>query len=49
MWFDSIDAIIKFAGADYENSVVPEKAQRVLSRFDARSQHYEVKIDNLKR
>ena len=48
MWFDSIDAIIKFAGDDYENSVVPEKAQRVLSRFDARSQHYEVKIDNLK-
>jgi hypothetical protein len=48
MWFDSIDAIIKFAGDDSENSVVPEKAQRVLSRFDTRSQHYEVKIDNLK-
>ncbi len=27
----------------FENAVVPEKARKVLSRFDGRSQHYEVR------
>jgi len=48
MWFDSIDAVIKFAGEEYETAVVPGKAQEVLSRFDKTSQHYNVKIDNFK-
>ncbi len=43
MWFDSIGAVKEFAGADYEACVVPPKARAVLKRFDARSQHYEVK------
>jgi hypothetical protein len=43
MWFDSIDSIREFAGTDYENAVVPEKAQRLLSRYDKKSQHYEVR------
>jgi len=43
MWFDSIEAIKAFAGEDYEIAVVPPKARALLSRFDARSQHYEVK------
>ena len=43
MWFDSIDAIKAFAGEDYEAAVVPPKARAVLSRFDERSQHYEVR------
>jgi heme-degrading monooxygenase HmoA len=43
MWFDSMEAIRAFAGDDYEASVVPPKARALLSRFDARSQHYEVK------
>jgi heme-degrading monooxygenase HmoA len=43
MWFDSIDSVKEFAGNDYEKAVVPEKAQRVLSHFDKRSQHYEIK------
>jgi hypothetical protein len=43
MWFDSIEAIRAFAGEDYEIAVVPPKARALLSRFDARSQHYEVK------
>jgi len=43
MWFDSIEAIRAFAGEDSETAVVPPKARSVLSRFDARSQHYEVK------
>ncbi len=43
MYFDSLDAIQAFAGADYEAAVVPEKARALLSHFDLRSQHYELK------
>jgi hypothetical protein len=43
MWFDSYDAVKEFAGENYEKSVVPPKARKLLSRFDDRSQHYEVK------
>ena len=45
MWFDSMKAIRDFAGDDYEIAVVPPKARKLLSRFDARSQHYEVKAE----
>jgi heme-degrading monooxygenase HmoA len=43
MEFDSLYAVREFAGEDYETAVVPEKARRVLSRFDERSQHYEIR------
>jgi heme-degrading monooxygenase HmoA len=43
MQFDSIEAVKQFAGEDYEKSYVPEKARKVLSRHDERSQHYEIK------
>ncbi len=45
MWFDSIEAVRAFAGEDHEAAVVPPKARSLLSRFDARSQHYEVKAE----
>jgi hypothetical protein len=43
MWFDSWDAVKAFAGEDYETAYVPAKAREVLARFDARSQHYEIR------
>ncbi len=43
MWFDSLDAVVEFAGEDYEASVVPPAARAVLARFDERSRHYEVR------
>jgi heme-degrading monooxygenase HmoA len=43
MWFASLDGVRAFAGEDYEVAVVPPKARTLLSRFDARSQHYEIK------
>ena len=43
MWFDSFDAVRAFAGPDYEVAVVPPAARAVLTRFDARSAHYEVR------
>jgi len=42
MVFESLTAIREFAGEDYEQAVVPRKARRLLSRFDERSQHYEI-------
>ncbi len=45
MWFDSLEAISAFAGEDYELAVVPQKARALLSHFDERSQHYEVKTE----
>lgn len=45
MFFDSLDAIREFAGEDYEMAVVPEKARAVLSHFDERSQHYEIRVE----
>jgi heme-degrading monooxygenase HmoA len=46
MWFDSLDSVKMFAGEDYENAVVPEKAQKILSYYDKKSQHYDVKIED---
>ena len=45
MRFDSLDSIREFAGEDYEAAVVPEKARNLLSRFDERSQHYEIAVE----
>jgi len=43
MWFDDLDAVRAFAGADYEQAYVPASARQVLARFEERSQHYEVR------
>jgi len=43
MWFESLEAVKAFAGEDHERSVVPPEAQALLSRFDQRSRHAEVR------
>jgi heme-degrading monooxygenase HmoA len=45
MEFDSLTSVREFAGEDYELAVVPETARRILARFDARAQHYEVRAE----
>jgi antibiotic biosynthesis monooxygenase (ABM) superfamily enzyme len=45
MRFDTLDAVRAFAGDEYELAVVPQKARKILSRFDERSQHYEIRVD----
>lgn len=45
MRFDSLDSVRAFAGDDYEVAVVPPKARALLARFDARSRHYEVRVE----
>jgi len=42
MTFDSLDAVRRFTGEDYEAAVVPEQARKLLSHFDEGSQHYEI-------
>ena len=41
--FDSLDSVKKFAGENYEKAYIPESAKRVLSRYDATTQHYRLK------
>lgn len=43
MWFDSLEKIVQFAGDDYEKAVVHPKAQQLLTRYDDRSKHFELK------
>lgn len=45
MWFDSLADVRQFAGEDYEQAVVPPAARALLTRFDERSAHYEVRED----
>ena len=41
LW-DSIDALRAVTGPDYETAVVPEERRKYLSRYDAKSAHYEI-------
>ncbi len=42
MTFVSLDTVKEFAGDPFEEAYVPPAARAVLSRFEARSRHYEV-------
>jgi heme-degrading monooxygenase HmoA len=41
--FDSWDAVRAFAGPEYETAVISPEAHQLLSRFDTRAAHYQVK------
>jgi heme-degrading monooxygenase HmoA len=47
MWFDSLESVKAFAGADYETAVVSPKARAVLKRFEGRSRHYDVREERV--
>lgn len=42
MWFETMDAIHAFVGADAEVSHVPAAARAVLASFEERATHYQV-------
>ena len=42
MLWDSIDSIRAVAGPDYETAIIPEVRRKYLSRYDAKSVHYEI-------
>jgi antibiotic biosynthesis monooxygenase (ABM) superfamily enzyme len=43
--FESLEAVRAFAGDDYEQAVVEPEARRLLSRFDERSEHFQVVME----
>jgi antibiotic biosynthesis monooxygenase (ABM) superfamily enzyme len=43
MRFDSIADVKAFAGENHETAYVPAAARNVLNRFDAQSQHFELR------
>ncbi len=44
MLWDSLEAIRATAGPHYETAVVPEERRKYLSRYDAKSAHYEIAL-----
>jgi heme-degrading monooxygenase HmoA len=44
-WFESLDAVRRFAGHDHETAVVSERAQALLTRWDRTCDHYEVALN----
>jgi hypothetical protein len=44
MWFTDHEAIVRFAGPDWETAVVPASARAMLSRFDEKAAHYESRV-----
>ena len=42
MWFESIDSVKQFMGGDYETAYVLHQDQKLLSRYDQRSAHYDL-------
>ena len=44
MWFTDREAIVRFAGPDWETTVVPASARALLFRFDEKAAHYESRV-----
>ncbi len=44
-YFDSMEAVHRFAGPDHTVAVIAEEARRVLSRYDRRAEHYTVVLE----
>ncbi len=44
-YFDSLEAVQRFAGSNYSAAVISDEAARLLSRFERQAAHYTVAID----
>lgn len=42
--FESLDAVRRFAGTNYATAVIEPEAKRLLTRWDATAEHYEVPL-----
>jgi len=40
--FDCLDSVKAFAGENYEAAYIPDKAKRILLRYELKAQHYEM-------
>ncbi|NEV93746.1 antibiotic biosynthesis monooxygenase [Psychroflexus sp. YR1-1] len=43
--FDNMDSVRAFAGEDVEQAYIPEHAKRVLERYEATAEHFELKTE----
>ncbi|SMO52293.1 antibiotic biosynthesis monooxygenase family protein [Gracilimonas mengyeensis] len=43
MYFDDLDAVKDFMGGDYKVAHVPAAAQKLLKRYNKRSEHYQLR------
>ena len=43
MWFEKLADVAGFVGEDYETAHVPIACQALLSRFETRVKHFEVR------
>jgi heme-degrading monooxygenase HmoA len=46
-FFDSLEAVRRFAGPDYSVAVFEPEARRLLSRIEPLAAHYEVRVNTL--
>lgn len=44
--FDNLDDIKALAGPDFETAVVPVERRRLLTRYDLKARHYELKASH---
>ncbi len=42
--FDSLEALKRFAGPDYDTPVFEPEARRLLSRYEPKALHYDVRV-----
>ena len=49
IWFNSIENVKAFVGDDPGQVYIPEKARQVLSRFDDRAVHSELRFEKWKK
>lgn len=42
IWFESLDSVKNFMGADYQRAHVPENTQAVLKRFESEAKHFHI-------
>lgn len=41
--FDSLESVKTFAGENYKTAYIPDKAKRILSKYETTARHYEFK------
>jgi hypothetical protein len=44
--FESVEAVKRFTGGDYEAAHVAPRARELLVRFDARCQHFDLVVED---
>lgn len=47
IWFAELYAVKDFVGENYEDVYVPEKARKILSRFDQKAIHHDLRYSSI--